>query len=165
MPLFPPPPPAPWLLNESVGTAGTANALTANTVYLIPVEVNAPCVATGIRFRIGTATTPSTSDVGIYDMNGNLLGHSGVVTNIASTTITLSFTSPIVLSPGRYMLAITPGNSTDTYLQGAGISAGLADSYTATNAATAGVLPNATGGMSAANLKISMVGLVQGGAP
>lgn len=163
MPLFPPTQPPPWLLNDTIITVGTAATLVANTVYLIPVEVTGQCVATGIRFRTVVAT--GTSDVGLYDVNGNLLGHSGATANVASTTQTFNFTSPIPLSPGRYMLAITPSNSTDTFSTHSGNNAGLADSYTATTAATAGVLPNSTGGMSANSIKVQMVGLISGGAP
>ncbi len=162
MPLFPPPQPAPWLLNETIITVGSSVLLVANTVYLIPVEVTGYCVATGIRFKTTIAT--GTSDVGIYDVNGNLLGHSGATANAVATS-TFNFISPIPLSPGRYMLAITPSNSSDSYSSHSGNNAGLADTYTATNAATAGVLPNTTGGMTANSVKVQMVGLISGGAP
>ena len=154
--------PKPWLLNETIITVGTSATLVANTVYLIPVEVTGYCSCTGIRFRTTIAT--GTSDVGIYDVNGNLLGHSGATANAVATS-TFNFTSAILLSPGRYILAITPSNSTDSYSTHSGNNAGLADAYTATNAASAGVLPNTTGGMAANGIKVQMVGLITGGAP
>ena len=152
--------PKPWILNETVNAAGTATALTANTVYLIPVEVTAPCTMTGIRVKVGTAT--GTSDAGVYDANGNLLGHSGAIANSVGNN---TFAVPVALSAGRYILAITPSNSTDTYQINGGINAGLGTGYTATNAATAGVLPNTTGTLVASAQKVQMVGLISGGAP
>src|SRR6266567_3875975 len=148
---------APWLLNEAITTVGTNVALVANTVYLIPVEVSGACVCTGIRFRTVTAT--GTSDVGIYDVNGNLLAHSGAVANSGALQ-TLNFLAPLSLAPGRYILAITPGNSTDTYQINGGNIAGLVDAYTATNAAVAGVLPATTGVLVQSAQRLQIVGVI-----
>ncbi len=153
---------APWLLNESVTTVGTNVVLVANTVYLVPIEVAGACTCTGIRFRTVTAT--GTSDVGIYDANGNLLAHSGAVANSGALQ-TLNLLAPLALAPGRYILAITPSNSTDTYQINGGNIAGLVDAYTATNAAVAGVLPNTTGVLVTSAQKLQIVGLIVGGAP
>lgn len=140
-----------WIISDEASAlvGALTTVLAANAVYLYAFEVYAPTTITGAKWRMG-ATTTGTTDIGVYDVNGNLLGHTGATTNTASTNMSANFISSITLAPGLYFMAMCPSNSTDTYL--AVTSAATQTTPTrhrqATNTGTAGVLPNTTGGYS-----------------
>lgn len=156
----------PWLLyNEGVAAGSGSGILTANNVYLWAFTLNVPLTITGMRWKV-TATATGTTDVGLYDVNGNLLAHTGATANSANSTNSANFSSALALSPGRYYMAHCPSNSTDTYSRAVLLIAGSnADtpSLLATNAGSAGVLPATTGGSSASANQPVMSCIVSGG--
>lgn len=138
--------PPPWYLGSDaaeLSAGGTTGVMTANQVYLIAVSTPVQCAVTGMRTHVGSTAT-GTTDMGVYDSNGNLLAHTGAVSNSASTTMTNSLSSSYTLAPGNYFLAFCPSNSTDTYSKiGALNTPGAISAFrVATNTGTAGVLPN-----------------------
>lgn len=162
-----PMPPAQAIIgSEAVALSAASGVLVANVVYLYAFEVASPTTISGIRTRV-TATATGTSDVGIYNAAGNLLVHTGAVANIANTNQTFNFASNYTLSPGLYYLALTPSNSTDTYnrVTTATNIEPFARIRAAVNAATAGVLPNATGGTAANANTPTLSAVVVGGLP
>src|SRR5690348_18394183 len=105
----------PWIIEGySFSPQNSSGTLTANAVYTFAFEVQAPVTITAMRWRMGATATGNT-DTGIYDANGNLLAHTGSTANVASVDNTANLLSSITLAPGRYYMAITPGNATDTY--------------------------------------------------
>ncbi len=141
---------APWTVsNDAASLTGAATTvLTANVVYLYAFEVMASITVTGCKWHMGTTAT-GTTDVGVYDANGNLLGHTGAVANVASTNMSNALSGGnLTLAPGQYFLALCPSNSTDTYQA---VSATSPKTPTSRNrqgvtGGTAGVLPTTTGG-------------------
>ncbi len=153
--------------SAEVGAGGTTGAFTANTVYLLAINLYSPCIVSGMRTHVGSTATGST-DMGIYDTNGNLLVHTGAVTNSASTTQTNNFSSNYALSPGTYFLAFCASNSTDTFSKiGAMSVPGAISNYrVATNTGTAGVLPSTLGTILAPSGAAPLFGgVVVGGLP
>lgn len=159
----------PWILDgaSQLVSNGTA-ALTANTVYVWAEEVQANVTITGMRWRM-TATTTGNTSAGIYDGNGNLLAQTGSTLNVANVDNAANFATPLLLSPGRYYLALTPGNGTDTYARAAGLQATtnpITRSFTATNGSTGGTtpsLPPTLGGTTPSALAPALSAIVSGG--
>jgi len=155
----------PWIIpSEENVMQGSSFTLTANTVYLYLLELQGPATIPSMRYRMG-ATATGTVDLGIYDGSGNLLGHTGAVSTVASGLNTINLISSLNLSPGRYALALCPSNSTDTYIGLTGAKAGGGRWATATNAGTAGVLPGTTGTILTATVSPITIADVTGGAP
>lgn len=171
MPLYPAQSIAPPYLGTDaaeLAAGGTTGAMTANQVYLIALSLHSACVVSAMRTHIGSTAT-GTTDMGIYDANGNLLTHTGAVANVASTTQTNPFGSAYALPKGTYFLAFCPSNGTDTFskigaLNTPGAMSGV---RVATNAGTAGVLPATLGAILAPTSGGSPVfsGVVSGGLP
>lgn len=139
---------ASWIIsNEAASLSGVlTTTLVATSVYLYAFETLAPITVSGGKWRMGV-TVGGTTDIGIYDVNGNLLAHSGAITNVASTDMTANFLASIVLAPGQYFMALLPSSSSDTYL-GITSSASLTPTSRvriAVNTA-ASALPATTGG-------------------
>ena len=134
--------------SDATAVSAASGVLAGNVVYLYAFEITASIVISSMKFRV-TATATGTTDAGIYDSNGNLLTHTGAVTNTANTTMTNALSGGnFSLAPGQYFSALCCSNSTDTYQR---VSPG--NSYSpmsrmrqATNAGSVGVLPATTGG-------------------
>ncbi len=155
MPLFTSPPQE-WMLGSDAletGAGGTTGAAVANQVYLIAVVVRGTTTITNMRTHVGSTATGHT-DMGIYDINGNLLAHTGAVANVASSANTNPLSGGnYLLTPGNYYIAMCCDNSTDTYSRQNSlvVPGALSNIRQATNAATAGVLPSALGAILAPN--------------
>ena len=158
----------PFVIDMGLGADGASasGVLAANTVYMFPFELYANVTVTGMRWRM-FATVTGTTDIGIYDVNKNLLAHTGVQTNVVSAVNSANFASPLVLSPGQYYMALCPSNSTDTYgrVGTLGPSFSIARNYTGATAGTAGVLPATEGALSTSASMPVMEAIVSGGAP
>lgn len=156
---------APWaIVEEGIPPSGASHVLTANQVYLWGFEIQTPITIDTLTWKMA-ATVTGTTDVGIYDANGNLLAHSGATTNVANSNNTATLTNALSIGPGRYLLALCPSNGTDTYSGVNAAGSGLVRSMGCANAATAGVLPATTGTLSAAGNVPLMRAHVVGGAP
>lgn len=168
MPLFTNAAP-PWYGVETDTNAGASHTQTANAVSLVGMYLPATTVVTGIRIALA-ATAAGNVDVGIYDTNGNLIVNKGStsISGLANTNPTFSFASPVALSAGRYLLAITAGANTDTFLTQTGLQAGLVQAWTATNnstGTTSPALPSTTGTLVTTGQRFVMNAVIQGGAP
>lgn len=166
MPLFTSPV-QPWIIdNLGIAPAASSHTLTANKGYLWAFELLAPCTITAMRWFMA-ATVTGTSDAGIYDGSGNLLSHTGAVTNVANVDNSANLLSSLALSPGRYYMALCPSNSTDTYMSISGLQDVATPSltrvlFTVTNG-SAGVLPSTTGGIALSNRIPVLAAVVSGG--
>lgn len=98
------------------GTSAFAVAATSS-IYVCPVDIPVPVAAMGIRFGISIQGPSATADVGVYDQNGKLLASAGSTLVPAAGVSTLSFPTPVHLSPGQYYLA-WQGNATGTQIVG-----------------------------------------------
>lgn len=145
MPLTVNPPPLWIVCNDAVAYNAGSSLLTANTVYMMAFELYGIATVNSIGYRTGVTET-GTTDGGIYDVNGNLLAHTGAITNVVTTTMKNALPSPLVIGPGLYYVALCPSLSTDNYSR---ISSAqgetLGHQRTATNTGTSGVLPTTTG--------------------
>jgi hypothetical protein len=66
-----------WALYDGDLAAYTSSAaLATNTAYLVGVYLPGPATLTGIRVRFGSGGAGN-FDVGIYDVNGNLIWSNG----------------------------------------------------------------------------------------
>lgn len=167
MPLFPAPSaplPIPWIItSDALAYNAASGVLVANTVYLLTFELNASTTILSVGYRMG-ATVTGTTDVGIYDVNGNLLGHSGAITNVANATAKNALTSALSLSPGLYSAALCTSNGTDTYFRVSNTAGeSLSRERIAVNTGTAGVLPATTGGVTITANAPAIIAVVQGG--
>jgi len=149
MPLFTNPPQE-WILGSDAletGAGGATGVAAANQVYLVAVTVRGTTTISAMRTHVGSTATGHT-DMGIYDVNGNLLTHTGAVLNVASAANTNALSGGnYTLSPGNYYIAMCCDNSTDTYsrMNTLGVPGALGNIRFATNTATAGVLPATLG--------------------
>jgi hypothetical protein len=155
MPLFTNPV-QPWIVsNDAVSINSVLTVTLSNTVvYLYAFELGAPTTFSGAKWRMG-ATGAGYTDIGIYDVNGNLQAHTTATLNTASTNMSQAFSGGnITLAPGQYFMALCASSASDTYL---GISGTTSKSTTsrnrqATNAPTGSgntiSLPSTTGGYS-----------------
>ena len=165
MPLFTAPV-QPWII-DMLGVTGPASShvLTANRVYMWGFELYASCTITAMRWYMA-ATVTGTTDIGIYDSAGNLLGHTGATANVAALDNSANLIAALALSPGRYYMALCCSNATDTY-ESAGLQDGTTPAVTrlvrAVNSGTGGVLPSTTGGTTTLNLAPVMAAVVSGG--
>lgn len=149
--LIQPPPLAPFILTDnSLLAGGASGVLTANTVYVLAVQIQSGLIlAIPAMTWKTTATTTGTTDAGIYDANGNQLSHTGAIANVATSNMRSNLLIAQKLPSGKYYLAMTPSNSTDTYTRvtNFGTVNAIAACYTAANAGTAGVLPATLGAL------------------
>ena len=152
---------APWALyNGDPAQASNNGVLVANTCYLAGVELYVPAVLTGIRARFGAGGNGH-YDLGIYDINGNLLTHSGSTAS-ATGVATYTLGTALTLSPSRYWLAFWIDNATDT-VERVTSQNNMAVTQTGTNATG---LPSATSsitGLANATTRPILFGLLQGG--
>lgn len=157
-------PVAPWIAcSDGLAYAGASGTMTGNNVYLMAFEVYGAATVTSLGYRMGVTVT-GTTDCGIYDVNGNQLAHTGAITNVASTTQKNALGTPLVLTPGLYLMGLTASNSTDTYIRiSSTAGASLSRERQAVNTAAAGVLPNTTGGMSSGATIPAMIVIFSGG--
>lgn len=89
-------------------TPAANSAITANTIYLIPVIVPGRLALNQIRFRVTTAAT-ATGDAGLYDTSGSLIASSGansIAFNTAGAKVVTVIGAPVAIQPGQYFLAI-----------------------------------------------------------
>ncbi len=139
----------PWIISNDAAAIGgaTSTTLVAEAVYLYAFEIDSTITITGGKWRTGT-TAAGTCDVGVYDMNGNLLGHTGQVSNIVSTNMSAALLVNVTLSPGQYFMALWASVATDDYLgiSSTGTFASESRNRIATNATSATGLPATTGG-------------------
>lgn len=138
---------APAIISDEVASlAGSSTVLSANTVYLSAFELQAPTVVLGVKW-IMVATATGKTNIGIYTLAGNLVAGSdtGQQTNTASSDNSFTYGTSVLLSPGQYLMALAPSNSTDTYLVRAVTATGACRERRATNAMSAGALPSTTG--------------------
>lgn len=170
MPFLTLPIPFPWIIDGYSSQPQASNgALTANTVYLYAFEINTTITLTGMRWRMAATATGKT-DSGIYDANGNLLASIGATVNTASADNTAAFSGGnLTIPPGRYYMAITPGNATDTYSRLQNLQLGtnpIIRSLTAANnstGTTTPALPTTTGAVSDSTTYVANSALVLGG--
>jgi hypothetical protein len=169
MPLFYPPLPAPWMI-DTVGDISGNSTLTANTVYAWSFELYAFTTPVNkIRWKMA-ATATGNADAGFYDNNGNLLSNVGSTANVANSDVTGTLGTALNLGPGLYYIALSPGNSTDTYGRATGLYPGaggrVTRAVTGANASTGGttpVLPATLGALTASNSMPIVSGLVTTG--
>ncbi len=161
----------PWIVDGGTQLAGNANAaLSANTVYLWAFELSDSTTLGGMRWRMAATATGKT-DAGIYDASGTLLASIGATANSANVDNTAAFSAGnITLAKGRYLLALTPGNGTDTYERASNLQVAASNiitrALTATNTSTGTTtpaLPPTTGTFVIATLTPTISAYVVGG--
>lgn len=88
------------------------NLNNANDIALYSFVVPFPLKVTDICVFIYTGDASNDSDVGIYDVSGNLVAHAGPQ-RISAGAIALTITGgPVVIGPGTYLLAFTSAGTT-----------------------------------------------------
>jgi hypothetical protein len=100
--------------NQGSGVANNANRANWTSVY-VPVSV----AVKGIGFNVQGTSNTGHVDVGVYDSLGTRLASLGSTSGVLNTGTAklLSFTSPLYISPGWYLLAISDDNGIATYLK------------------------------------------------
>lgn len=168
MPLFPPQPPAPWFLgHRELITAQTAGASTrtANGAYLHDVDVATSVVVTGFTIDHG-GVSAGHLDLGIYDSNGNLVTHTGIVAAGAiNTPQSIALGTPVALAPGRYSFAAWVDNALDTYYARTGMDNSVWGNFrTSVNLQAGGLLATLTalGGTNPAGIFFPFIANLQG---
>lgn len=172
MPLFNPTGanvPAPRYIGSGTLAANITNAvLAANTTYLQSLEVLSSVTVTGFIIGHGSVAAGNL-DLGIYDVNGNLLGHTGVTAaSGANSSQTLTLGTPFAISPGNYYTALWVDNATDTYYRnnyGANLAKGFTEILNGTSTNAGGLLATFTamGGTVASALAVPFLTRIQGG--
>lgn len=149
-PIYPAPVPTPWYLSTPQ-LAATANSsavvLTANKTYLESVWVPVPMTLVSATVGHG-GVHAGNLDMGLYDQNGNLLGHTGV-TPAAAGAQTVNLLTPLFVNAGLYYMGFWLDNSTDTYFPLTGESAAL-DNFLVSVGTNGGGLASTFAGMGGA---------------
>lgn len=110
----------PWYLAHEMNALafynGTGAPGLANYTVLMGVYNPTSAIITNFRTRHG-AVSAGNVDMGLYDTNGNLLGHTGkTAVSAVNTDQTLAPSGgPIWIAQGRYYLAFWSDSNTDTY--------------------------------------------------
>ena len=154
--------------NEPANIGGNVTStVTALAVLLYAFEIQASVSVTAARWHMGTTAT-GTANMAIYTAAGALVSGSdtGAVTNVASSDVTFTYTTPIPLAAGQYFMAFSSLNNTDTYLgHAAANSSPVYRGRKATNAQAAGAMPTTTGTIVATNLNVGCALILSGGLP
>lgn len=91
------------LYADDIITATSSATLTAGAAYLSACELYASITVTQMRCQL-SGTVSGNVDMGIYDANLNLLGHTGAIAAVTGI-FTQNLTSNLFLSPGQYWIA------------------------------------------------------------
>lgn len=138
---------------------GSQNQTVAqNTVFLYEVEIQAPVAVTGFHYRAGNAATGHVNGA-IYTAAGNLVSGSdtGQIANSSTTTnVSFTYTNPVYLSPGVYLLAFASDSTTDTFIALTSQTGGqvLSRARQATNTLSGGAMPATTGALVTSGTKM-----------
>ena len=135
----------------------TETLASANDVMVYQFVLPFRAVVRNIGFQVQTLEVGKLAGFGLYDVNGNLLVHTGAV---STTTTGRKFTSvtAVTLEPGVYFLAWTADGTTFAYITAVNISTGTQAAFwnqsatrvgKAANASSAGVLPATLGTITA----------------
>jgi len=90
------------------GEPHAVNLNNANDIAVYPFVVPFPLKVTNICVFIAQGDGSHNSDIGIYDTDGNLLGHIGAQELADETSFSGAISGgPIVIGPGTYLLAFT----------------------------------------------------------
>jgi hypothetical protein len=89
----------------------------ANDVILIPVTVDTLVTVTDMQVYVLT-TASENLQLGIYDVDGNLLRKTAVVSNTVSGLRKVALSTSLSLAGGRVYLALTCGGVTSTFYSG-----------------------------------------------
>ena len=105
---------------EEMSLNGAAPASTAfpaaNLALYIPFYVCAPGLAQGVFWQNGAAVAGNV-EVALYDEDGNKIATSGVVAaSGTSVPQSVAFASPVLLTTGRYYLAVWASSGTQQFL-------------------------------------------------
>lgn len=149
----------------SVQPAG-ASARTAQTTYLHDVWNPYTCVVTGFSIAHG-GVSAGNLDMGIYDVNGNLLCHVGsTAASAINTTQTINLAAPFLLPAGRYTFGFWVDNSLDTYFARVSLSPvdawGMVRGSTGTNAGGLAANFAGMGGVSSIQTFVPFLAHLQG---
>ena len=93
-------------------SGGTAVAASSQT-YIRQVTVPVPTAISAMRFSMG-ATITCNMDLGFYDTTGRLVVHTGSFVPTGTSVNTINVTSPAILLPGTYYLALDDSATTCT---------------------------------------------------
>lgn len=107
-----------WILEDSGVTGGSAGgALGASQqISVLLYEMQGNATAKDMRYRAGVGT--GTVQLGIYDVNGNLLGNTATVaTTVSASYQIVALAANVPMSPGRYYFAIWQSLNTDTFFR------------------------------------------------
>lgn len=158
--------PAPQLISNEATSGSAVVLLTAAAVYVYAFEVNTPTTINSIRWRTG-ATAAGKTNVGLYTSTGNLVANSdsGQQNNAINTENIFTYSTPILLAPGQYFMALSASANTDDYQgsTGAGNSLPMTRNRLATNAVSAGALPPTLGALSSTTVAPMIALLPAGG--
>jgi hypothetical protein len=135
-------------------TSGLSSAavLQANKAEGYSFFIPSPVKITNLTFYVTTGTAATTGDVGIYDVGGNLITHTGsLATATSATQLKTAASTAVTLAPGTYVVAICNSANTPTFpmvnlsstlTNVLGTNTGLIGEQQETTAGcTAGVLP------------------------
>jgi len=139
-------------------SVGQANAPGVNTALWCGVSLP-QCILTGLRVQFTTGGNGN-FDLGIYDVNGNLIANQGPV--ISATGLkTWTPANPISLSAGGYWLGLWVASASDIISGRVALLAGLDLSRSKTSVVTN--LPATMAGAANNTLKPYITVLYQGG--
>lgn len=134
---------SPFTAYEQAVVGTTVHLASANDIAIYPFILPYPMEVTNICLFIGVADNTNNSDVGIYDVDGNRLGHVGAQHIPSATSVSLALADgPIVIGPGLYFLAITSAGTTLQYAVGTNGSNFALGLFNAGSTSSGGALPS-----------------------
>ena len=92
-------------VNMQGNGAGGIVVSNINIPEIYVFELNSPTTMTNITVNVATAVAASHCDVGIYDVGGNLIKHTGSFSCATATQVKTTLSPAVTLSPGTYTQA------------------------------------------------------------
>lgn len=125
----------------SVGQPGTGTWSSANRAIYMPLMLRAPFLVQKVWWANGT-TVSGNCDVGLYTEGGVRLFSSGSTAQATVSVIqSVALSTPFLLTPGRYYLAMAMDNATGHIIRMTFGATGYAKEFGCAEQATAFVLP------------------------
>ena len=88
----------------------------ANRALFVPIWLPAPFLLKSM-FAVNGTTATGNIDLGVYGVDGSLIASKGSTAQSGTSTLQiLSLTTPIILSPGRYFMAISASSTSATFI-------------------------------------------------
>jgi len=103
-------------LANSVASGSSFAWPSANRAMFLPIHLPAPFLLKSF-FAVNGTTATGNIDLGVYGVDGTLIASKGSTAQSGTSTLQiLTLATPIILSPGRYFMAVSASSTSTTFI-------------------------------------------------